>query len=216
MKTIVLLLKYLALYYVAGTLILFAVAKFTGAQFQELNAVNLTPLGELTNRQLAWAFFGRSYSYTFFIGIFEFLAGALILFERTRLAGLLLASTIYVNIVLIDRAYEVNDAIQHATIELIIVLVWLAGYGKELKRTLWDGSERPAPHTSRRAAGLRIYLPVAFVLCCTAYALYRYRARFEAPDRIIGPYKVLELSVGSVHVDLGQGGSSKAPMLFFE
>ena len=216
MKRTVLLLKYLGLYYVSGTLILFAVAKFTGAQFQELNVVKQIPLGDVTNRQLAWAFFGRSYGYTLCIGIFEFFAGVLILFERTRLAGLLLACSMYVNVVLIDRAFEVNDAVQHATIELIIVLVWLSGYRKELKRTFWDRSEGHATHKPLGAARSMIYLRFAFLLCCTAYALYRYRARLEPQDRIIGAYKVLELSVDSGNVDLGQGEYTTAPMLFFE
>ena len=216
MRKLLLLLKYLGLYYVSGTLILFAFSKICGAQFQEVHFVNYIPLGELSNRQLAWAFFGRSYAYTLFLGLFEFLAAVLMLPERTRLAGLLLAFGIYVNIVLVDLDYDVNDAIQHATIELIIVLIWLVGYLKDQRSTLWDGTRSPVKNKPRTPERFGVYLPIAFILCSSVYSLHRFHARFGPPDKIIGAYKVTELSVDLERVDLGQGEYTKAPMFFFE
>ena len=216
MRKFILLLKYVGLYYVSGTLILFAVSKFFGAQFQEVYFLKYIPLGELSNRQLAWAFFGRAYAYTLCIGLVEFLAAGLMLFERTRLVGLLLAVGIYANVVVIDRVYEVNDAIQHATIELIIVLVWLFGYVKDLKRIFWDRSGPPLQHEPRPTARFGIYLSVGFLLCSSGYALYRYRARSVPPVGVIGAYKVMGLSVDSQRLALGPGEYTKAPMIFFE
>lgn len=216
MRKAIPVLKVVALYYVSGTLILFAIAKFFGAQFQEVNFLKYIPLGELSNRQLAWAFFGRSYGYTLFLGLAEFIAAALLLFERTRLAGLLLALGIYTNVVLVDLEYEVNDAIQHATIELLIVLIWLFGYLQDLKRSFWDGRGAPLPQEPRTVLRSGVYLPLAFMLCTSGYALYRYRARLGPPEAIIGAYKVQELSVDSVRLDLGPGEYTKAPMVFFE
>ena len=54
---------HLGLYYISYTLILFATSKFMAVQFRVRNFVNHTPLEELNNMQIAWAFFeiGRAH-----------------------------------------------------------------------------------------------------------------------------------------------------------
>lgn len=216
MKKIISVIKYLALYYVSLTLILFAVSKFFGAQFSATNFVQYIPLGELSNRQLAWAFFGRSYNYNLFLGIIEFIAGSLILFHRTRLAGLLLALGIYTNIVLIDFEFEVNDAVQHATIEFIIVLIWLLPYLKDLKKYFWDMSGRLVKNETNEKKRLTIYLPIVFIILSSAYSLYLHRTRFTAPDNILGAYKISGLTINGEQLKPGPGKYTRDPMLFFE
>lgn len=216
MRKIILLLKYLALYYVSFTLILFAIAKFFGAQFEVSGFAEYTPLKNLNDRQLAWAFFGHSYHYNLFLGIVEFTAGALILFTRTRLAGLLLALGVYSNIVLIDVEFGINDAIQHATIEFIIVLVWLLPYLNDLKKYFLEMSGKFAGNEPGNRKLLNVYLPFAFIICISSYSFYRFRARFDPPDKIKGTYKVLGLSVNGEVIDPGRGQYTEAPMLFLD
>lgn len=218
MRKIILALKYVALYYVSLTLILFAISKFFGAQFEVSNFAEYTPLKDLTNRQLAWAYFGYSYHYNLFLGIIEFSAGVTILFKRTRLAGLLLALGTYSNVVLIDFEFGVNDAVQHATIELIIVLIWLFPYLNDLKKYFWDMSGSFAGNESgnKNKKLFSTYLPFVFIICISAYSLYRFRARFDPPNKIKGAYKVLELSVDGKTLDLGQGQYTEIPMFFLD
>ncbi len=216
MRKIILALKYLALYYVSLTLIMFAISKFFGAQFEVSNYTEYTPLKDLTNRQLAWAYFGHSYHYNLFLGLFEFIAGAIMLFKRTRLAGLLLALGIYSNIVLIDFEFGINDAVQHATIEFIIILIWLLPYVNDLKKYFWDMSGKFASNKSENKKLFSIYLPLVFIICISIYSIYRLRDRFDPPNKIKGAYKVLGLSVNGEIVKLGQEQYTKTPMLFLD
>lgn len=209
-------LKYLGLYYVSITLILFAVSKFFGHQFRVKNFLEYTPLGELTNMQLAWAFFGRSYNYNLFLGIIEFTAGALILFNRTRLAGLLLAMIMYTNIVLIDYEYEVNAALQHATIEFTIVLIWLLPYLKDLKKYLWDKGGNFVNYQRGSNKILSIYLPVCIIVLSTVYAINMVSTKSVVSDKINGAYTILQFNVNGEKLELSKGKYTKNPMLFFE
>ena len=209
-------LKHIALYYVSATLILFAFSKFFNVQFQKINFVEYIPLKELTNRQLAWAFFGRSYNYNLFLGIVEFIAGSLLLFNRTRLAGLLIALGVYTNIILVDFLFGVNDAIQHATIEFIIVLIWLIPYLNDLVKYLWSVGGKSVNSEANKNKRLCIYLPFVFIVLISGYSLYRFRSRFDAPPKIVGAYKISEMYVDEKKLELGQGKYTKDPMLFFE
>jgi hypothetical protein len=216
MRKFFLTLKYLGLYYVSCTLILFAVSKFYGAQFRVANFVEYIPLGELSNRQLAWAYFGRSYNYNLFLGIIEFIAGSLILFKRTRLAGLLLALGIYANIVLIDFEFEVNDAVQHATIEFIIVLIWLFPYLDDLKKYLWNMGGTFVSRETNKNKLFSIYLPIGLIVSSSFYSIYWHSKRSVPLDKIIGSFQVLELSVNNKKLEIRQGKYTEKPMLFFE
>jgi len=215
MRKIILALKYLGLYYLSYTLILFAISKFFGAQFWTQNFVEYIPLGELSNRQLAWAYFGRSYNYNLFIGIIEFIAGSLILFNRTRLIGLLLALGIYTNIVLIDFEFEINDAIQHATIEFIIVLIWLVPYRNDLKKYFWDMAGTFTNSETKKNKLLSLYLPITIILLSSSFAVYRY-TKSNYADKIFAAYEIQNLSINGEKLELGRGENTKKPMLFFE
>lgn len=209
------MLKYFGLYYVAGTLILFAIAKFCGAQFKVTNSEEYTPLKELNNWQLSWAFYGRSYNYDLFIGVMEFIAGTFMLFGRSRLVGLLLAFGIYINIVVMDYEYEV-PALEHATIEFIIVLMWLLPYLSDLKKYFWDMKGKFSSKEPNKNSFFSVYFPILFVLLSSFFALYLRRANFFPPDKIIGAYEILELSTNGKVIELESGKYTKKPMLFFE
>ncbi|MEO8761928.1 MAG: hypothetical protein ABI448_13610, partial [Bacteroidia bacterium] len=163
MKKFILLLKHLGLYYVSFVMIVFGFAKFTELQFGVNNFVEYTPLNELSNWQLAWAYFGRSYNYKLFLGIIELITGSLILFKRTRLTGLLLALGIYVNIVIIDFEFGVT-ALTHATVEFIIILILLLPYLKDLKKYLWDMGGKFANYETNKNKIFSIYLPAGFII----------------------------------------------------
>lgn len=132
------ILRYIGLYFVSFVLLTFGSAKLIGDQFILTNYIEHVPLKYVDDFNLAWAFFARSFAYSFIIGLLEVAAGSLILFHRTRLIGLLLAFGMYVNIVLVDILFNVTDAVVHASLELLIVTLLLFPYFKDLKTFLWD------------------------------------------------------------------------------
>ena len=214
MRKFILVLKYLALYYLSYTLIVFAVSKFLCHQFRVTNFVEYTPLNELSKMQLAWAYFGKSSNYNLFLGIIEFITGTLILFKRTRLVGLLLALVLYANVVLIDFEFEV-PALQHATLEFIIVLILLFSYLNDLKKYLWDMGGKFVNNDTNKNKTFSIYLPVGFIILSSVFAFYLLNG-FVSTDKMNGAYKISELSVNDEKLELGQGKYTNKPMLFFE
>lgn len=217
MKKIIIVLKYIALYYVSYTLIFFSFGKFLNIQFRIKNFVEYTPVNELTKMQLAWSFFGHSYNYNLFLGIIELITSFLLVFKRTRLTGLLLAAGIYTNIVFIDYEFEVN-ALEHATVEFIIILIWLFPYCKDLKKFLWDMSGTFGNKEINQNKIFRIYLPIGFLIlsCVLAPAFTVFKTRPSPKEEIIGAYTILKMAINNKEVELGEGRHTKKPMLFLE
>lgn len=66
-----------------------------------------TPLGDLLPMRLSWLFIGYSAPYQFFSGAMETVAGLLLLYRRTVTAGLFAATGAFMNVVMINLAYDV-------------------------------------------------------------------------------------------------------------
>ncbi len=95
-------------YYLAFTLFLFALEKFFKMQFSDIGLYTLTePVGNLSPMNLAWAFFGYSYSYNIFIGIAES-AALLLLFRRTMVFGAILTLVTLGNVMAVNFTYDVH------------------------------------------------------------------------------------------------------------
>lgn len=115
------LLYWAIIFVVSISMFIYGIAK--PLQFGEING--LTPLSELTGQQLMWAFYGYSKAYPVIIGIFEITGAISLLFNRTRIFGCLLLSTILFNIILQDYIYEIS-ALYTAIYYQILVLVIMA------------------------------------------------------------------------------------------
>lgn len=83
--------------------------KLIKAQFYlpEPNTV-YTDLGALSKDIAYWSVMGSSRSYVVFMGLTELLAGTLLLFRRTRFAGLLLALGIFVNVCMVNFSFDIS------------------------------------------------------------------------------------------------------------
>ena len=66
-----------------------------------------TPLGDLLPMRFSWLFIGYSVPYQFFSGAMETIAGLLLLYRRTVTAGLFAATGAFMNVVMINLAYDV-------------------------------------------------------------------------------------------------------------
>ncbi|MES2554567.1 MAG: hypothetical protein V4604_00370 [Bacteroidota bacterium] len=83
--------------------------KLTKMQFYlpEPNTV-YTELGALSKDIAYWSVMGSSPSYVIFMGITELIAGSLIVIKRTRFIGLLLASGIFLNVVMVNFSFDIS------------------------------------------------------------------------------------------------------------
>ena len=210
------IIKYIGIYLVSFVLIAFSISKFFDLQFQIFNFTWYQPLKDLSPMSLAWSFFGHSYLYNLFLGILEFLAGCLIVFNRTRLAGLLIAAGIYLNVVIVDFEFEVYSAIVHATIEFIIILLLLIPYIKDLKKFFWDMSGKFQNEQRKVTKMVTFGIPAIFIVLVSLSIVTLTYMLISTENSIIGAYKIERLNIKANTITLRSGEITKDPMLFFE
>ena len=89
------------------------------------------PVGDLSPFDLLWTTFGYGAPYQMFTGFFEVIGAILILFNRTRMAGLLVLASVMVNVVMLNYTYQVGVLVTSFYI-LLLILFLLAPYGRRL------------------------------------------------------------------------------------
>jgi hypothetical protein len=116
-------------------LTIYAVSKLLGGQFYmkgKLPAeIANTTLGDASSFSLAWTFMGHSYFYILFIGISQLLGAWFLLWNKTKLIGVLILLPIMVNILLFDIIFlDVYPALANAII-ILIMLSLILFFNKE-------------------------------------------------------------------------------------
>ena len=101
-------LRMILRYYVAAAALSYGIIKLFLLQmpFPTLSQL-ATPLGDLLPMRFSWLFIGYSVPYQFFSGAMETTAGLLLLYRRTVTAGLFVATGAFMNVVMINLAYDV-------------------------------------------------------------------------------------------------------------
>ncbi len=208
--------SYLFIYFLSFVLIAFAFSKFYNNQFQVYNYSGYIPLKDVSRMTHAWSFFGRSYPYNLFLGIVEFAAGALLLFNRTRLIGLLLALGLFTNILIIDIEFQVKDALLHVIVETIMVVLLLIPYLPSLKQFFWDMAGKVNTVFTKPKSKWGRIIPVAFLLIlCVGFVVEAYFFE-QSKDKLMGEYAIKQFVLAKDTLALRQGKHTKQPMFFFE
>lgn len=101
-------LRTIVRYYIASAALSYGIIKLFLLQmpFPALSQL-ATPLGDLLPMRFSWLFIGYSAPYQFFSGAMETTAGLLLLYRRTVTAGLFAATGAFMNVVMINLAYDV-------------------------------------------------------------------------------------------------------------
>lgn len=101
-------LRMIVRYYIATFALSYGIIKLFALQMGFPTISQLaTPLGDLLPMRFSWLFIGYSLPYQIFSGIAETTAGLLLLYKRTVTAGLLAAMGAFLNVVMINLAYDV-------------------------------------------------------------------------------------------------------------
>lgn len=82
-------------------------------------------LNHMSGHDVMWTFYGYSMALPIIIGVFEVAGAVLILFNRTRILGCFLLSTLLINIILQDYIYEISalgTAVYYQF--LILIILW--------------------------------------------------------------------------------------------
>lgn len=120
--------------YVSIILINYGLGKIVGGQFYRQGAIPQDiaelPSAELAGFDLAWLFFGYSEGYIWFIGLSQIIGSILLLFNRTKLLGVIILLPVLLNIMVVDFCFEVSSGalfsamLYTALLLLIVVLNW--------------------------------------------------------------------------------------------
>jgi hypothetical protein len=110
--------------YLALHLAKYGFDKLFKAQFYQPEPnILYTPFGQLDQDILYWSTMGTSYSYSLFLGAAEICASVLLLFNRTRILGLLAAWVLMLNIVAVNFSF--NISVKLFSLFLFLVATWL-------------------------------------------------------------------------------------------
>ena len=109
---------------------IYAISKLLGGQFYMKgkipDEIANTTLGEASGFSLAWTFMGHSYFYILFIGVFQLSGAWFLLWNKTKLIGVLILIPIMVNIIVFDIIFlDVYPALANAIIVLLMLLLIL-------------------------------------------------------------------------------------------
>lgn len=139
-------LRLIVRYYIAAAALGYGIIKLFVLQmpFPALSQL-ATPLGDLLPMRLSWLFIGYSTPYEMFSGAMETVAGLLLLPRRTVTAGLFAATGAFLNVLMINLAYDVPVKL-FASHLLLSCLFLLALDARRLFGFLF--LNRPAPATA--------------------------------------------------------------------
>lgn len=109
---------------------IYGVSKLFGGQFYMKgnipSEVANTTLGEASGFSLAWTFMGHSYAYILFIGLSQLLGAWFLLWNKTKLLGVLILLPIMLNIIVFDIIFlDVYPALANALIVFLMLLLIL-------------------------------------------------------------------------------------------
>ncbi len=120
---------------------IYGLSKLLGGQFYMKGKLPVevanTTLGEASGFSLAWTFMGHSYFYILFIGLFQLFGAWFLLWNKTKLIGVLILLPIMVNIIMFDIIFlDVYPALANAIIVLLMLFLILFFNREIVKDTL--------------------------------------------------------------------------------
>ncbi len=122
-------------WYVFIFLNFYGIGKIMGGQFyrrgQLPQEIASTTIEQASAYELAWSFMGYSFLYILFVGVSQIVGAWLLLWDRTKLLGVMILFPIMVNIIVFDCIFlEVKDALVNAML-YFFMLVYILFYNRE-------------------------------------------------------------------------------------
>jgi hypothetical protein len=122
----------LARYYLAMFAFDYGILKILALQMPFPNMHQLaTPLGDLLPMRLSWMFIGYSKTYQVFSGVMELMVGILLINRRTATLGVLMATAVFANVMMLNLSYDIPVKIFSMQLTFISLFL-LANEGKRL------------------------------------------------------------------------------------
>lgn len=109
-------------FWTAFFIFIYGIAKwkqFEGAKLLEI------AIKDATEFQIMWAFFGTTKIYPLVVGSIQVTGAFLLLFRKTKLLGAVLLTPVFINIILLDILYKINEGALLNAIVFQSVLIFI-------------------------------------------------------------------------------------------
>ena len=180
-------------YYIAKTAFVYGIIKLFALQMPfPNNSMLATTLGDLLPMRLSWMFIGYSSPYQIFSGAMEVLTGVLLLYRRTTTMGVLLATAVFSNVMMMNLAYDIP--VKLFSMHLVLMCLFLLVH--EYKRILcFFVLNRPAPvctvyqypFRKRWMRIARMALKTIFIIEAVGWMFYSTNERYRQFHTVVQP-----------------------------
>jgi hypothetical protein len=222
-------LRMVVRYYIIAAALSYGIIKLFVLQmsFPALSQL-ATPLGDLLPMRFSWLFIGYSVPYQIFSGAMETTAGLLLLYRRTVTAGLFAATGAFMNVVMINLAYDVPVKL-YASHLLFSCLFLLALDSRRLLAFLVLNQGAPPTHAYDPnfvrpwqrwgSRAVKLFLVYQFVLLPLQSGWRGYQALIhQAPSRpfAVGVYDVRRYVVNHDTISAASGDTLRWKDVIFD
>ena len=165
-------------YYVALVAFAYGIIKLFSLQmpFPSLSQLN-TPLGDYLPMRLSWMFLGYSSPYQIFSGAMEVLAGTLLLYRRTTTLGVLLATAVFMNVMVLNLSFDIP--VKLYSIHIVALCLYLLANESQriicffiLNKPAQVCSTYQFPLTKKWMRVTRIVLKTLFIIVAVGMVFY--------------------------------------------
>jgi len=135
-----------------------------------------TPLGDLLPMRFSWLFIGYSTPYEVFSGVMEVLVAVLLLYRRTATLGTLVATAVFINVMMLNLCYDIP--VKLYSMNLVLLCLYLVA-NEYQRMACFFVLNKPAPCCSvydqpltkkwMRISRIVIKLGIVFLLCKSFY-----------------------------------------------
>jgi len=151
------------------------------------------PYRSFSSSDLFWNFFSHSYLFDCIIGGLQIAGAMLLLFRRTRLAGVFILLPVLANILLMDIFYEIgHSVVVHASIMMAGVLYFLVIEFSRLKEFFFAAKDHLPSMRFSTFSKMAIRLSIIYI----PLLLIAMHGKPDKYPQLTGKYEVTQLKVG--------------------
>jgi len=171
------------------------------------------PFSSFTSQEVFWTFFSHSYPMSCIIAAFQITGAMLLLFHRTRLAGVFILLPVLANILMMDIFYQIGiSVVIHASIMMAGTLYFLFIEFNRLKEFFFNAKDQlPAVHLSKFGKiAIRlsiIYIPMLLI------AMHR---PLNKDPLLTGKYEVKQININRQVLSPGSCADSILTVVYFD
>jgi hypothetical protein len=171
------------------------------------------PYRDFSPSQLFWTFFSHSYLFSCIIAGIQILGAMLLLFGRTRLAGVFILLPVLANILLMDIFYQIGSSVVvHASIMMLGTLYFLFIEFNRLKEFFFVARNRLPSLNISRYIKVVIRLSIIYV----PLLLIAMHGGVDKYPQLTGKYEVKQLLVNGQVVRSSSSCDSALTIVYFD